>query len=86
MATSHGGPSGRDGVLGATRELRKEALLGSWGLDSSLYGHFSFFPFFSFFYDVVLMLLYWINLIFVSAYRLYNLDYNIYNCLDDQII
>jgi hypothetical protein len=49
-------------------------------------GIFLFFPFFSFFYDVVLMLLYWINLIFVSAYRLYNLDYNIYNCLDNQII
>lgn len=48
VATSHGGPSGRDGVLLATRELRKEALLGSWGLDASLYEHFSFFFFFSF--------------------------------------
>jgi hypothetical protein len=48
VATSHGGPSGRDGVLLATRELRKEALLGSWGLDASLYEHFSFFFFFLF--------------------------------------
>jgi NO-binding membrane sensor protein with MHYT domain len=84
VATSHGGPSGRDGVLLASCERKPCWVVGVWTLH--FMGIFLFFPFFSFFYDVVLMLLYWINLIFVSAYRLYNLDYNIYNCLDNQII